>query len=81
VNQPSKSNTEEYMIWLGSEIAYHRERQSVSQAELARRTGMARPNISRIENGRTPVNLHTLRRIAAALNTDLIIAFRPRSEA
>lgn len=43
-----------------------RQRASLSQRELAARTGIAQPNISAYESGRLTPNAVTVRRIAAA---------------
>jgi transcriptional regulator with XRE-family HTH domain len=39
----------------------------LTQAELARRTGIHRPNIARVEAGRHTPSLETLARLAAAI--------------
>ncbi|MBI5244270.1 MAG: helix-turn-helix transcriptional regulator [Elusimicrobia bacterium] len=44
-----------------------RKARGISSYELARRTGIARPNIARIENARTSPSLTTLEKIAKAL--------------
>jgi transcriptional regulator with XRE-family HTH domain len=45
-----------------------RERAGLSQAELARRSGVPQPTISRLEAGATAVRLEHLARLAAALS-------------
>ena len=47
----------------------------LSQAELAERVGTSHSAISRIESGRHPTTVQTLRRLAAALNTHLVVGF------
>jgi transcriptional regulator with XRE-family HTH domain len=44
-----------------------RERQFVTQEELAQRTGMSRATISRIEGGQQRPRISTVRKLAAAL--------------
>jgi transcriptional regulator with XRE-family HTH domain len=47
----------------------------LSQAELARRCGVSQPAIARIERGEHEPRLATLRRIAHALDADLVLDF------
>jgi ribosome-binding protein aMBF1 (putative translation factor) len=47
----------------------------LSQAELAQRMGTSHSAISRIESGRHPTTVQTLRRLAAALQTHLVVGF------
>lgn len=51
----------------------------VSQEELARRVGTSASAIARLESGHHRPSVETLRRVARALETDLIIGFRPAS--
>jgi DNA-binding XRE family transcriptional regulator len=46
----------------------------LSQAELARRCGVSQPAIARLERGEHEPRLATLRRIAHALDADLVLA-------
>jgi len=62
---------------LGRLIAYHRERQNLTKAELARRSGVSPPYLSQIESGDRSPSEAVLRRIAGALgvmNIDLLEA-------
>lgn len=64
---------------VGAKIAELRQRKNLSQTELAARTGMSAPNISRIENDPSHnLTLGTLTRIARALGHDVQVSFRPR---
>ena len=64
---------------VGVKIAGLRQRKNLSQSELAARTGMSAPNISRIENDPSHnLTLGTLTRIALALGHDVQVTFRPR---
>ena len=47
----------------------------LSQAELAKRMGTSHSAISRIESGKYPTTVQTLRRLATALDTHLIVGF------
>lgn len=52
-------------------IKEFRVARKLSQAELARRSGMARPNLSNIETGKATPSVSSARRIAEALGTTL----------
>ena len=52
---------------IGQRIAELRHQRGMTQYELAERTGILRPHISRIEQGRYSVGLDTLAAIAEAL--------------
>ncbi len=56
---------------LAVQIAQLREKQSLTQAQLAERTGIDQADISRIERGSTHPTEKTLRRIADALGAEL----------
>ena len=47
----------------------------LSQKELAGRMGTSHSAISRIEGGQHPTSVETLRRLAAALDTHLVVGF------
>ena len=56
-----------------------RERQGISQRQLARMVGVSQPVIARIESGRARnLELRTLVRIASALDSELRITIRRR---
>ena len=59
---------------MGLKIARQRKHLRMSQEELAEKTGLARVNISRIENGRYSPGLDILAKIADALGCELDIA-------
>jgi len=52
---------------LGARLRELRQAAGLTQAELARRTGIHRPNIARVEAGRHTPSLETLARLAAAI--------------
>ena len=55
------------MLVFGQAVKIWRVERELSQAELARRAGLSRPNLSAIERGRRDVTLGTLRSLAVAL--------------
>ena len=61
------------------EIARHliafRVEHGLSQAELAKRCGVSQPAIARLERGEHEPRLATLRRVAHALDADLVLDF------
>jgi DNA-binding XRE family transcriptional regulator len=54
-------------VRLGQRLRQLRLSAGLTQAELARRTGIHRPNIARVEAGRHTPSLETLARLAAAI--------------
>jgi DNA-binding XRE family transcriptional regulator len=52
---------------LGARLRALRLEAGLTQAELARRTGIKRPNIARVEAGRHTPSLETLARLASAI--------------
>lgn len=56
---------------IAQRIREARERQGLRQEDLAKMTGIARPNIVRIEQGRHVPSLTTLRKIADAFHLDI----------
>ena len=54
-------------VRLGARIRELRLAAGLTQAELARRTGIHRPNIARVEAGRHTPSLETLARLASAI--------------
>lgn len=51
----------------------------LTQAELAERAEMTQPQLSRLESGGSTPTVPLLARLAAALNADLDITFRPHT--
>jgi len=67
---------------IGVQIATLREKEKLSQTELAARAGMSAPNISRIENDPNPnLTVGRLTRIARAMGYDVQIRFQRRRDA
>jgi ribosome-binding protein aMBF1 (putative translation factor) len=66
---------------LAERVREARERLGIKQAELAARIGRTQPAIARLEGGGITPSLDTLRRIAAALDLELVIELRARRAA
>ena len=59
------------------EVILLRTRAGLSQEELAGRVGTSKSAIARLESGRHQPTVETLRRVAEALGTTLVIGFEP----
>ncbi|MFJ5264332.1 multiprotein-bridging factor 1 family protein [Streptomyces sp. NPDC088387] len=66
---------------LGQLVYDRRTALGLSQTELAERCGMKQPQISRIEGGGTVPTIPLLRRLARAMDADLIIELTPHDQA
>lgn len=67
-------------LGIGEEIARLRQKRKMTQLELAEIAHTSRSAVARYEKGSyTSYNLHTLIRIAKALQADLKISFAPFS--
>jgi transcriptional regulator with XRE-family HTH domain len=66
-------------LMLGQMVHDRRVELGLTQAELADRAGMTQPQLSRLESGGATPTVPLLARLAAALNADLDIAFRPHT--
>jgi transcriptional regulator with XRE-family HTH domain len=64
-------------LMLGQMVHDRRVELGLTQVELAVRAGMTQPQLSRLESGGASPTVPLLARIAAALNADLEITFRP----
>ena len=60
-------------------VAERRRERALSQAELADLCGTTQSAIARLERGARPPRLDTLRRIAAALDCELVVDLRART--
>ena len=57
-----------------------RERQGLTQAELARRIGVSQPFVAKLESGQAHnFSLETLVKLSVALNSELEVRFHPHS--
>lgn len=68
----------DYAQRLADGVRERRRQLGISQSELARRTGMTQPGISRIELGGTTPTLPLLSRLAQAMESDLDIHLAPQ---
>ena len=59
------------LVRLGRRIRYLRTERGITQEVLSARAGIARINLSRIENGKAEPGLRTLADLAAALGVKL----------
>ena len=72
---PVLGGTECSSLDIGGAIARARRAAHVSQAELAARTGIQQPTLSRLEHGLASPTVNSLERIAAGLGLTLSISF------
>jgi len=56
---------------MDGKLRQFREKKQISQAELARRLGVDRSTINKIENGKTKPSIALLERIAAELDVSI----------
>jgi ribosome-binding protein aMBF1 (putative translation factor) len=68
-------------LLLGQMVHDRRTELGLTQADLADRAGMTQPQLSRLESGGATPTVPLLDRLAAALDADLDIAFRPHTPA
>ena len=66
---------------VASIVIARRQALGLTQQELAERVGTSHSVISRIESGQHPTSVTTLRRLAAAFETHLVIGFDDEPEA
>jgi ribosome-binding protein aMBF1 (putative translation factor) len=64
---------------IAERVAERRKAWGVSQRELAELCGTTQSAIARVERGVRPPRIDTLARIAAALDCELVIELRPRT--
>ncbi|HPU14147.1 MAG TPA: helix-turn-helix transcriptional regulator [Aeromicrobium sp.] len=70
---------EGFYAGLAQQVIDQRGVRRLSQRELAELCGTTQSAIARFEAGSRPPKLDTLLRIAAALDCDLTVTFRPRT--
>lgn len=66
---------------IADQVAERRRDRGLSQAELAELCGTTQSAIARLEGGGRPPRIDTLLRLATALDCDLHVELRPRSDA
>lgn len=64
---------------MGERLAARREELRLTQAQVAERSGIRQSDISRIERGKLNPTQATLEKIAAALDSQLVLAPLPRA--
>ena len=69
----------ELFALIAGRVAERRRAWGVSQRELAELCGTTQSAIARVERGARPPRIDTLARIAAALDCELVIELRPRT--
>jgi transcriptional regulator with XRE-family HTH domain len=65
---------------IAEQVAAQRKARELSQKELAELTGTTQSAIARLESGGRPPRIDTLLRIAEALDCELIVELRPRTQ-
>jgi transcriptional regulator with XRE-family HTH domain len=65
---------------IAEQVAHHRRLRNLSQVELADLCRTTQPGIARFERGTSAPKVDTLRRIAAALDCELVVEFHPRTK-
>lgn len=64
---------------IATEIAYHREKKGLTQAQLAKLIKTSQSTIARLENpDYRNYSMQTLRKIAEALDLELVVSFREK---
>ena len=63
---------------IGSEIAGARAARDMSQKELAKKLGLDQSDVSKIERGVSNISLKTLRKIADALDCNVVVKLEPK---
>lgn len=61
---------------VGEKIKAARKEKQISQQDLSDKTGINRPDISKIEHGKQNLSLSTIQRLADALDKKVIIELR-----
>ena len=69
-----------FFAQVAEKVSRRRKELGLSQAELAELTGTTQSAIARLEAGGRPPRIDTLLRIAEALDCELIVDLRPRTE-
>jgi transcriptional regulator with XRE-family HTH domain len=64
---------------IAEQVTEQRKARGLSQKELAELTGTTQSAIARLESGGRPPRIDTLLRIAEALDCELIVELRPRT--
>jgi DNA-binding XRE family transcriptional regulator len=68
-----------FFAQIADQVADRRKELELSQAELAELVGTTQSAIARLESGGRPPRIDTLLRIADALECDLLVDLKPRT--
>jgi ribosome-binding protein aMBF1 (putative translation factor) len=79
VGGASNADERELFGLIAELVAERRKAWGVSQRELAELCGTTQSAIARVERGARPPRIDTLARIATALDCELVIELRPRT--
>ena len=71
---------EELFAAIAAQVVRHRRAWDLSQDELADLCGTTQSAIARLERGLRPPRIDTLLRVAGALDCELLVELRPRTE-
>ena len=74
------SEEEELFAAVAAEVAARRQEWNLSQRQLADLCGTTQSAIARLERGLRPPRIDTLLRIATALDCELVVELRRRTE-
>ncbi len=72
------NNTMDKLWDISQQIAMRRKRLGLSLSQLARRVNTSPATLSRYENGWSRFEISTLRKLATALDCDLVVNLQPR---
>jgi transcriptional regulator with XRE-family HTH domain len=76
VPQSNETEVTEEIILIGDHLRELREAKELSQGDIEKRTGLLRCYISRVENNHTVPGVHTLEKLARALEVPVYQLFR-----
>jgi transcriptional regulator with XRE-family HTH domain len=65
---------------IAKQVAAQRGARRLTQTELAELCGTTQSAVARLESGARPPRIDTLRRVASALDCELVVLLRPRTK-
>jgi transcriptional regulator with XRE-family HTH domain len=72
--------TAELFAGIAEQVALRRKQWGLSQKDLADLCGTTQSAIARLEAGRRPPRIDTLKRVASALDCDLNVELKPKTK-